>query len=377
MNHVKRQINAVEQDFISGTFLSCYGGGDWDDTLQPANRELAKNMVSGWTVPLTYQAFNEFAEAIKNFNRNYAEKLLTLTTKIKIDYNKYLLKDGVAAGFLLFDKDIPQCLLHPSDHKTGINYRLLPMIRGMISEIFTPAQAAKHFELIKEHLYHPDGVRLMNTTVAYRGGENRYFMRAETAAAFAREVCLLYVHAHIRFIEAMAKIGNAREVWHGLLKVNPINLEEAVPTAARRQSNVYFTSSEAAFENRYDAMENFHKIKAGEIAVKGGWRLYSSGSGIYLHQLISKMLGLRIKQENVILDPILPKSLDGLIFSYRILGKPIKIKYNVTGDGKPVSKITIDGANVKFTRTVELYRNGGAVFPAKIINENSVIEIYC
>jgi len=374
--HVKRQIKAIEQDFIRGTFLSCYGGGDWDDTLQPANQELAKSMVSGWTIPLTYQTFREFAEAIQGYDKDFAEKLIALTDNIKTDYNSYFIKDEVTAGFLLFEDGETQCLLHPSDHKTGINYRLLPMIRGMISEMFTPQQADKHFELIKEHLYHPDGVRLMNTTVTYRGGENRYFMRAETAAAFAREVCLLYVHAHIRFIEAMAKLGNADEVWQGLLKMNPIKLEEVVANAARRQSNVYFTSSEAAFENRYDAMENFHKIKSGEIAVKGGWRLYSSGPGIYLHQLISKMLGLRIEQGNVVLDPVMAKSLDGLVFSYKILGKPVKIKYYVV-DGKTVSKVLVDGQDMKFTLTNEPYRNGGAMFPAEIVKENSIIEVYC
>ncbi|MCL2286237.1 MAG: cellobiose phosphorylase [Firmicutes bacterium] len=373
--HAKRQINVIQQNFISGTFLSCYGGGDWDDTLQPANHELAKNMVSGWTVPLTYQTFKEFARAIQGYDNEFAENLMTLAGNIRADYNKYLIKDEIAAGFLLFEEGEIQCLLHPSDHKTGINYRLLPMIRGIISEMFTPQQAAKHYSLIKEHLYHPDGVRLMNTTVTYNGGENHYFMRAETAAAFAREVSLLYAHAHIRFVEAMAKLGSPDEVWQGLLKLNPIKLDETVPNAARRQSNVYFTSSEAAFENRYDAMENFDKIKAGEIAVKGGWRLYSSGPGIYLHQLVSKMLGLRIKQGDVILDPILPKALDGLVFSYKILGKPVKIHYHVTGN--PVSKILLDGQEISFTQINEPYRNGGALFPAEIVEENSIIEVYC
>jgi len=376
--HVKRQISAIEQDFIYGTFLSCYGGGDWDDTLQPAKQELAKNMVSGWTVSLTYQTFREFAQAIEGYDKDFAASLNTLTTNIKDDYNRYIIKDGVATGFLLFDDDKtaqPEYLLHPSDHKTGINYRLLPMIRGMISEMFTPTQAADHYALIKEHLYHPDGVRLMNTTCTYRGGENLYFMRAETAASFAREVCLHYVHAHIRFTEAMAKIGNACEVWQALLKVNPITIQEAVPTATRRQSNMYFTSSEAAFENRYDAMKNFHKIKSSEVKVKGGWRLYSSGPGIYLHQLISKMLGLRIKEDSVVLDPVLPKSLDGLVFGYKILGKAVKIHYFVSGSNV-VSKILVDGQEISFTTSEEPYRTGGAVFPAHVVKENSVIQVY-
>ena len=375
IGHVKRQIDAIKADFIPGTALSCYGGGDWDDTLQPAKQELAKNMVSGWTVSLTYQAFNAFAKAIADYDTAYSQDLQSLCQQIKTDYNQHLVKDDVATGFLLFTEDAPEYLLHPRDNKTGINYRLLPMIRGMISEMFTPDQAEKHYGLIKAHLYHPDGVRLMNTTCTYRGGENRYFMRAETAAAFAREVCLHYVHAHIRFIEAMAKIGQETEAWQALEKVNPIALTEAVPNALRRQSNVYFTSSEAAFENRYDAMENFHKIKTGEIGVKGGWRLYSSGPGIYLHQLIAHVLGLSIQKDQVVLDPVLPIALDGLTFTYGILGKKVTIQYHITG-AKAVSKVVVDDTEVAITPQHETYRFGGVMFNSAHIQDGSTIHVY-
>jgi len=378
--HVRRQVNAIVADFIhtgtEATSLSCYGGGDWDDTLQPARRELAQNMVSGWTVALTYQVFREFACTIKTCHADYAQEIQCLAEDIRRDYHKHLVKDGVATGFLLFDEAAgPQYLLHPSDNKTGINYRLLPMIRGMISEIFTPEQAAAHYELIREHLYHPDGVRLMNTTPTYHGGENYYFMRAETSASFSREVSLHYIHAHIRFIEAMAKLGKGDEVWAGLNKVNPILLTETVPNAALRQSNVYFTSSDAAFDNRYDAMAHFGKVKTGDISVKSGWRLYSSGPGIYLHQLISRLLGLRIRGQNIVLDPVLPVELDGLAFSYRILDKAVTIIYRIS-ENRGVREVKIDGSSVPFTVSKEAFRTGGAVFPTSSIKDGSTIEVH-
>ena len=63
-------------------------------------------------------------------------------------------------------------LLHPSDTRTGIKYRLLPMTRGIISELFTYDQAIHHYDLIKENLYYSDGVRLMNQPATYAGGVN-------------------------------------------------------------------------------------------------------------------------------------------------------------------------------------------------------------
>jgi len=377
--HVQKQIAAIEDGFIKtpqfDTHLSCYGGGDWDDTLQPARRELAQNMVSGWTVALTYQVFREFAAVLRKHDDVYATQVADLAGKIKADYYAHLIKDGVAAGFLLFDEtEGPTYLLHPADAKTGIKYRLLPMIRGMISEIFSPVLAERHYALIREYLYHPDGVRLMDMTPTYHGGENHYFMRAETSASFAREVSLHYIHAHIRFIEAMAKTGRGGEAWLALNKINPILLNDTVPNAAPRQSNTYFTSSDAAFDNRYDAMAHFGKIKTGEIAVKSGWRLYSSGPGIYLHQLISHVLGLRIRGGNIVLDPVLPVELDGLRFQYEIHNQPVAICYRLTG-GDAISRITINGAEVPFTLQLGAFRNGGAMFPASYIKDGCSIEV--
>ncbi|HCM13995.1 MAG TPA: hypothetical protein DHW85_12555, partial [Lachnospiraceae bacterium] len=62
-----------------------------------------------------------------------------------------------------------------------------------------------------------------------------YFKRAETAANFGREIGLQYVHAHIRFIESMAKLGKADETWDNLLKVIPIKIQTKVPNASARQ----------------------------------------------------------------------------------------------------------------------------------------------
>ena len=101
-------------------------------------------------------------------------------------------------------------LLHPDDHRTGVQYRLLPMSRGMISGMFTPEQMRQHLALIEEHLLFPDGARLMNRPMAYRGGTERLFKRAESAANFGREIGLLYTHAHIRYVEAMARMSHPR-----------------------------------------------------------------------------------------------------------------------------------------------------------------------
>ena len=81
------------------------------------------------------------------------------------------------------------------------------MTRSMLAELLTPEQVSHHLEIIEKELTFPDGVRLMNKPANYRGGVSTNFKRAEQAANFGREIGLQYVHAHIRYTEAMAKIG--------------------------------------------------------------------------------------------------------------------------------------------------------------------------
>src|SRR5699024_2468490 len=130
--------------------------------------------------------------------------------------------------------------------------------------------------------------------------------RAEQAANFGREIGLQYVHAHIRYTEAMAKIGQRDQTWHALKTINPIKIRENVHNAELRQANAYFSSSDGNFRTRYESQKNFGKLKNGEVGVKGGWRIYSSGPGIYLNQLITTVLGVRIKEETLVFDPVLP-----------------------------------------------------------------------
>jgi len=359
LDHIKKEIDYIKQHFLHDTFLSSYGDGDWDDTLQPANSQLKQYMVSSWTVALTYQAMNKLANVLSEFNHQEAAELEELANGIRNDYNHYILNSEVIPGFVYFeDPNNPEFMLHPSDTKTGINYRLLPMQRGIISELLTPEQAEAHYRIIKEELYCPDGVRLMNRPANYAGGVSQHFKRAEQASNFGREIGLQYVHAHIRFVEAMAKLGNVDEVWKGLAVINPVGIQDVVPNAERRQSNAYFSSSDGMFSTRYEAERRFHELREGTVKVKGGWRIYSSGPGIYMNQLISNCLGIRQVADHLVIDPVLPERLDGLNFDFMYQGRPVTFVYHL---GQNESKVVVNGESVQTETHKNRYRQGGVL----------------
>lgn len=375
--HVQKEIAYIEANFLEGTYLSCYGDGDWDDTLQPNDPTLKKKMASSWTVALTYQVLNKFCDVITSYDTTYSAHVKEMVTGIRRDYDHYLLATDTLPGFVYMETpEKVELMVHPDDTKTGVHYRLLPMQRSMIAELLTPEQVDHHLALIDRYLKFPDGVRLMDRPAPYQGGVSTNFKRAEQSANFGREIGLQYVHAHIRYTEAMAKIGRKEEAWHDLEIINPIGIRKEVPNAALRQANVYFSSSDGDFKTRYEAQKNFDKLREGNIAVKGGWRIYSSGPGIYLNQLVTNVLGIRQNAAKLIFDPVLPEELNGLSLRFTLLKLPVTIHFYAADQ----PKIVVDGVELTFEIGANPYRMGAIEVDrealAKVLQKNSCLEIY-
>ncbi|MNM88619.1 hypothetical protein D3C81_1008410 [compost metagenome] len=177
----------------------------------------------------------------------------------------------------------------------------------------------------------------------------------------------------------MAKLGKGDQVWQGLAAINPVGIQEVVPNAGLRQSNAYFSSSDGKFATRYEAQQRFDELKDGSVAVKGGWRIYSSGPGIYMNQLISNALGIRQEGGDLVVDPVLPAELDGLQFDFEYGGEPVKFLYHWTNGA--LRKVTIGGEEVPAQEMDNRYRSGGlrirrADFDQLRSKTGTTVEIY-
>jgi cellobiose phosphorylase len=190
------------------------------------------------------------------------------------------------------------------------------MTQSMIGGMFTQAQARRHLGLIRKHLLFSDGARLMDRPIAYHGGPETFFRRAESASFFGREIGLMYTHSHLRYGEAMSDIGEFAALWEALLVANPIAVTDELPHASLRQRNAYFSSSDAAFLDRYQASAEWARVGADSIAVDGGWRIYSSGPGLYANMLIRHAFGLRRQFGKRIVTPSLRQSRKDLALAW-------------------------------------------------------------
>lgn len=380
--HLSRLITMITASFIPGTALVPFGGGDWNDSLQPVSSELAKRLISSWTVEMNYQAFCELSKIYAHTNPEKAEELISICNQIKSDFNTHLIKDGIVAGYGLVEhNNTISVLLHPSDNTTGISYSILPMNRGIISGIFTKQQADFHQNLIEKKLKGPDGARLMDKPLKYKGGLQQIFQRAESSTFFGREIGLMYIHEHIRYAESLARMGKADAFLFALRQAIPVGYKNIVPNSDYRQSNCYYSSSDVAFNTRYEADEKYNDIVEGYMLLKGGWRVYSSGPGIYVSMIISRLLGIRKENNLIIIDPVLPTSLNNLSVNFTFLNQRITVIYNISQNNFSPYKIEINEKEISFKLQNNPYRSGGATvtsdeFLSYLTLSKNVIKIY-
>ncbi len=292
--HARRALALSSRRVIGGTALAAYGHGDWNDSLQPADPRMREHLCSAWTVTLQVQALMMLARALRLIQRSaQAEELEQQAARVRQDFQRLLVVDDVLAGYALFDEGgSARYLLHPRDDDTGVHYSALAMIHAILEDLFTAEQARQHLRLLETQLSGPDGVRLFDRPLPYHGGVERLFQRAETATFFGREIGLMYTHAHLRYAQALAHLGEAERFLKALGQANPIAIRELIASATPRQANCYYSSSDAAFADRYQASREYQRVAQGSIGLDGGWRVYSSGAGITLSLIMRYFLGL-------------------------------------------------------------------------------------
>jgi 1,2-beta-oligoglucan phosphorylase len=211
--HVERALTVMAARVIPGTHLAAYGHGDWNDSLQPADPAMRDRSCRTWTVTLHYQTLTTLGKAMRRLGFSaQAADFEASAAHVREDFQRLLMVDETLAGFAYVHPDGHiDYLLHPRDRHTGRHYRLLPMIHAIINDLLTPEQAKTHVGYIKQYLLGPDGAWLFNRPPPYRGGPQQYFQCAESSAFFGREIGLMYMHAHLRYAQAMAM--SRRSSW--------------------------------------------------------------------------------------------------------------------------------------------------------------------
>jgi 1,2-beta-oligoglucan phosphorylase len=365
--HIERSLALLQGRLVAGTALPAYGHGDWNDSLQPARPEMRDKLCSAWTATLHCQTLTALARAQRLAGHSASAAALSdQAAHLHDDFRRLLIDGGVIAGYGVFSGGaLTELLLHPRDRQTGLRYSLLPIMHAVLEDLCTPGEAKALAKLIREQLWAPDGARLFDRPLEYRGGVERLFQRAESSSFFGREIGVMYTHAHLRYAQMQAHLGDGEGLLESLSLAHPVGLRERLGQASLRQANCYYSSSDAAFRDRYQAQEEYEKIKTGEVALDGGWRVYSSGPGIALSLVATSLLGVRREGEVLLVDPVLAPGLDGLRAEVNVLGRRLRLEYRCGPRGHGPRRLELNGQEVPFARAENPYREGGAAIALK------------
>ena len=367
---------------VPGSPLPAYGNGDWNDSLQPADPLLAAHLASTWTATLQVHALRTLAGSLRTVNARlavessvqaaeageYAGRCEHIADETAAAMHTLLMRDGVLAGYGLFGDDGSiEHLVHPSDRRTGLRYGLLQIIHAISGDLLTPSEACEHLHVLDEHLIGPDGARLFDRPARYHGGPMEVFKRAEASTFFGREIGIMYTHAHLRYAEALARHGDAGKLLEALALANPIGVTERIPNARPRQSTCYYSSSDATFADRYEAAEHYGDVMAAAVPLEGGWRVYSSGPGIFLRLVVENLLGIRRRGDNLEIDPVLAPGLDGLQATVPLEGAPLDLTFRVGTRGAGPLAVTLNGVLLATTPLSNPYRPAGVAVDMALV----------
>lgn len=378
-DHVSRAIDHLAAQRTEDPRLPAYGHGDWNDSLQPARPELAHHMCSTWTTELEITALTTLADALAADSAARGSELeqrcRTLVSGAQEALREHLLVDGELAGYAILEGGRTEHLVHPQDQRTGLRHGALQMVHALADEILPPPEAAHHLALLREHLVGPAGLYLFDRPVAYHGGEMRVFQRAEAATFWGREVGLMYMHLHLRWIEALARLGETELLWDELLKAIPIGLEKRQSGARPRQANCYYSSSDFVFPDRVTASEHADAMFTDTFEFEGGWRVYSSGPGLLLRLVVEEILGLRRRGGRLEIDPVLPAALDGIETEVPYDGGMLTVRFRRGEVGCGVRSLRVDGRSLDGDALSARYREAGISVPVEQVAAGSVLEV--
>jgi len=379
LEHVRRALAVIAASTIPGSPLPAYGLGDWNDSLQPADPHLAARLCSTWTAVLQVQALRALAGSLRTVSSRldgqdgadameYADRSERVAGETAEAMHALLMRDGLLAGYGLFAGDGSiEHLVHPSDRRTGLHYGLLQIIHAISGDLLSPGEAREHLDVIDEHLLGPDGARLFDRPARYHGGPMEVFQRAEASTFFGREIGIMYTHAHLRYAEALARYGDGERLLEALALANPIGVTERVPSARPRQSTCYYSSSDATFADRYEAAEHYGEVMAGTVPLEGGWRVYSSGPGIFLRLVVECLLGVRRRGDLLEIDPVLAPALDRLQATVPLDGIQLDLTFRVGSRGVGPIALVLNGVALPTTPLSNPYRPAGVAIDMALV----------
>jgi len=104
-----------------------------------------------------------------------------------------------------------------------------------------------------------------------------------------------------------------------------------------------------------------------KVPFEGGWRVYSSGPGIFLRLVVESLLGVRRRGDRLEIDPVLPPALDGLAATVPLDGTPLDLTFRVGPRGAGPLALALNGVTLATAPLSNPYRPAGVAVDMALV----------
>ena len=298
-DHVRRQVDRIESRFAPGTALLRFGNGDLGGHPPAGGSRAARSgSSSSWTVELAYETLGRYRVALERrggpADLALANRLADLCALMRADFNRLLVPDGIVAGLVELGADGPDA---PAPPARPAHRRALP------ADPDDPRRDQRHVHAGPGPQAH--GGRAATPVLPGRrapDGPADGLPRRDRDPVPPRRVGRLVrardrAAVRPRASPLRAGDGAARHGRRGVRRAARRVPGRHRALGAQRARRARRTRTSAARTPPSPIATRRAAGSAGCAAVgsasRGGWRVYSSGPGIFLAQLVERIMGIR------------------------------------------------------------------------------------
>ncbi|MEW6183019.1 MAG: glucoamylase family protein [Bacillota bacterium] len=339
LEHCRR---AIAQGITSGAHgLPLIGTGDWNDGLSRVGAEGRGESV--WLAWFLIDVLSGFAELLEGCGqsaeaREYRERAERLATTVEEQawdgdwYRRAYFDDGTPLG---------------SRQSAEAQIDSMPQSWAIISKAADPSRAEKAMRAVEERLVRSaDGLVLLFSPPFDKSPVDPGYIKAYPPGV--RENGGQYTHAALWVAMAFARQGEGDKAVEILGMLNPVEHSRTTETAERYRVEPYVVAADVySLEGRVG---------------QGGWTWYTGSAGWMYRVWLEEVLGLKLRGNELRLDPVIPTNWPGFTLRCRLGGARYEIRAeNPDHVGRGVTWVEVDGRRLH-GQTITLEDDGGSHF---------------
>ena len=341
---------AIDISLSTGSHgLPLMGSGDWNDGMsRVGNQGKGESVWMAWFLLATISEFTTLAEQqgdTKRTNRwrKHAKKLMESVEAEAWDgawYRRAFFDDGTPLG---------------SAANVECRIDSIAQSWAILSGAGEPGRARHAMSSVKEYLAsNSNDLVLLFTPPFDKTEKDPGYIKSYPPGI--RENGGQYTHAAVWVVIAYAMLGEGNQAMELMTMLNPIKR-----SASRSGVYAYKVEPYVVVADIYSEPPH---------ARRGGWTWYTGSAGWYYRAGVESILGLKLRDNKLFIDPCIPKEWPGYSIVYKHNGSTYHINVeNPNGVSTGIAMIEIDGVQDLHVKHIPL-TDDGQVHQVRVVLDN-------